>query len=202
MPDKIIWERFNQWTKDLEPQAARVSVFEHIRDIPYAIMPQLRDPDLGPAQMLKINRGSCQPKHYLLGLFFTKLDIPVKYVTYPFRWVNLPLNYPETLKNIVQELPLAYHLACEVCIDTKWVLVDATWDIALKKANFAVNEKWDGLSDTLNAVIPQEEIFHKSARKRWDYETQKRKSYTEKEKNIYVEFIEKLNRWLEDLRRG
>jgi hypothetical protein len=41
-----------------------------------------------------------------------------------------------------------------VQIGCRWVLVDATWDSPLKKAGFPVNEHWDGISDTMCAVLP------------------------------------------------
>lgn len=202
MQETIIAERFKQWTENLNPQEARISIFEHIRDIPYAIIPELREPNLGPKKMLELNRGSCQPKHYLLGIFFSKLNIPVKYATYPFSWTDLAVKYPQVLKAIAGKLPQVFHLACEACIEGKWVLVDATWDVALKKAGFPVNEHWNGVDNTLNAVIPQMEILHENARERWLYETQKRSLFSSKEITLYTEFIENLNRWLEEVRKS
>jgi hypothetical protein len=200
MAEKDIFKIFDEWVKNKGPREARISVFEHIRDIPYAIIPELRDPHLGPAGILELNKGSCQPKHYLLGLFFEKLSLPVKYMTYPFRWDDQHIEYPDDLKKIVKGLPVSYHLACKSYIDKRWVLVDATWDPQLKKAGFPVNEKWDGINDTVNAVIPIEEIGHGNREERVRYEAERRGLYTDKEKAASSEFIERLNVWLEEKR--
>ena len=198
--EKGILAKFNELTKKLDPKEARIAVYKFIRDIPYAIIPELRDPDKGPAGILHLNKGSCQPKHYLLGMLFVKLDIPIQYMSYPFLWGSQKIAFPDDLKKIVKELPPAYHLACKAYIDQKWVLVDATHDLPLKKANFPVTEQWDGQSDTVNAVEPLEEIIHGSLMERVTYEAKQRGFYSEKEKASYAQFLEKLNPWLESVR--
>ncbi|MEI8349077.1 MAG: transglutaminase family protein [Candidatus Omnitrophota bacterium] len=202
MADNIICEKFKEWTKDLAPKEARIAVFERIRDIPYAIVPKLRDHFSGPAGMLELNKGSCQPKHYLLAQFFEKLGIPIQLATYVFRWQDCPVAYPSKIKQLVEQLPVGYHLACKAYIEKKWVLVDATWDKPLKAYGFSVNEHWDGLSATENAVVVLEEITHKDAADRCSYETQKRSGYSDNEKALYTEFIEQFNQWLEQIRRS
>lgn len=195
MAEQIILEKFNAWTKGLDDRQARLAVFVHIRDIPYYLVPQIEDPFLWAASILKEYRGSCSPKHYLLGLLFEKLSIPIKYVTYPFEWGKQNIKYPEDLKKLAQGLPAGNHLACKAYIRNRWVLVDATWDIALKKAGFPVNENWDGESDTLNAVAPFDEIIHASLAERLKYVKEKKSRLSEIEKATYAQFIEKFNAW-------
>ncbi|MDP2923175.1 MAG: hypothetical protein Q8O30_05575 [Candidatus Omnitrophota bacterium] len=202
MSEEVILEKFYAWTKKLRSKEARIAVFEHIRDIPYAIVPELRDPYHGPDKLLKLNRGPCQAKHYLLGRLFVRLGIPVQYATYSFGWNSSFIKYPQDLKKVVEGLPLAYHLACKAHINDKWILVDATWDLPLRKAGFRVNEKWDGVNDTMNAVVPVEEVDHASIAERFRYETERRSSHSEKEKANYAQFIDKFNIWLESLRKG
>ncbi|MDD5432104.1 MAG: hypothetical protein PHO70_03855 [Candidatus Omnitrophica bacterium] len=197
----IIEDKFNLWTKNLGLRLAMISVFEHIRDIPYIITPDLNDIIHGPAGLLNGNKGSCQPKHYLLKQMFEKLNIPVKFVTYLFRWDISSVQYPDELRSIVSKLPISYHLACKAYINQKWVVVDATWDLPLKKAGFPVNESWDGESDTLIAVIPIEENVQESAEDRIEYEMKKKNLYSDQEKHLYVEFVNKFNTWLEDIRK-
>jgi hypothetical protein len=38
---KIIDEKFNEWTKGRSPLDARINIYRQIRDIPYAIVPEL-----------------------------------------------------------------------------------------------------------------------------------------------------------------
>jgi transglutaminase-like putative cysteine protease len=199
--EKIILEKFIEWTKDRDRKVAIISIFENIRDIPYAIIPELRDPNSGPAGLLNLRKGSCQPKHFLLAELFKKLNIPVKYATYPFYWDKQLIKYPDNLKKIVKELPSAYHLACKAYINDKWILVDATHDLALKKGGFTVNEKWDGISDTINAVKPYTEVLHETVKERVEYEARQKSLYTERQKTLYAEFVEKFNIWLENLRK-
>lgn len=201
MDTTIINNKFEEWTKGLNDREARISIFRHIRDIPYAIIPKLRDPEVGPSGILELNEGSCQPKHFLLAMLFAKLNIPVKYVTYPFKWGEQPLKYNNDLQQIVGSIPKAYHLACKAYLENKWVLVDATHDPALKKYGFPVNEGWDGASNTKNAVITMEEVIHDSLKERIDFESAQRSLYTEEEKARYAAFVEKFNLWLKEIRK-
>lgn len=201
MEEALVIKKFEHWVKGLSEKEARISIFNHIRDISYAIVPKLRDPKVGPGGMLELNKGSCQPKHFLLAILFSKLNIPIKYITYPFKWGEQPLKYTTELKTIVGNLPKAYHLACKAYIENKWILVDATYDSVLKKYGFPVNENWDGVNNTENAVITQEEVIHNSLEERVNYELSKRSLYSEEEKIRYADFVEKFNLWLEDIRK-
>ena len=60
--DDSILAAFTEWTKGCAPLAARIALFEHVRDIPYQ-EPSSRD----PVEVLKTGRGSASAKHYLLG---------------------------------------------------------------------------------------------------------------------------------------
>lgn len=187
--------------KGQDPQAARIAVFNQIRDIPYYLVPQIADPYEWAQSVLKENKGSCSPKHYLLGLLFSKLGIPIKYATYPFQWDKQAIKYPPGIMDLARGSPVGYHGACKAYLNDKWVLVDATWDIGLKKSGFPVNDRWDGISQTLNAVTPIEEIVHDDLQDRLNYVAQKKKLWTPEQKSTYAEFIEKFNLWLEELRK-
>lgn len=197
----ILDKKFSEWTKGLEPKEARISIFNHIRNIPYAIVPEFRDPKVGTSGILDLNKGSCQPKHFLLAAFFDKLNIPVKYVSYPFKWQDQPLKFPDNFKETLNGLPLSYHLACKAYIEYKWVSVDATYDPVLKAAGFPITEEWNGLDNTKNAVIPIEEIIHENLKERIAYESAQRSRYSDKEKSLSADFVEKLNSWLENIRK-
>ena len=200
MAQKIIWKKFHQWKKNSDPLKARVTIFEQIRDIPYYLVEQVDDPYEWAALILEKKQGSCAPKHYLLGLLFSMLGLQVKYTTYHFRWSEQKLQYPEALKKIVHDLPVGYHAACKTFLAERWVLLDATWDSALSKASFPVNLNWNGLSDTINAVMPFEEVTHDTLQERLNYIREKKSLYTLTEKNAYLQFMGKFNLWLEKLR--
>jgi len=201
MSEKIIGQKFDIWTKNLKPEDARIAIFEHIRDIPYYLVPQIENPYEWAVSVLEADKASCTPKHYLLAILFRRLGIHVKYATYPFKWEAQPIKYPADLKELSIGLPAVYHLACKAYISGKWILVDATWDSALKGRGFPVNEKWDGKSDTLNAALPSEEVLHEQVEDRIKYVAQKKSSWTEEEKTRYALFTKRFNQWLEDLRK-
>jgi hypothetical protein len=197
-----IEERFVDWTQGLSPQEARISVFSHIRDIPYALVPQVNDPLQWGASIIAGNKGSCSPKHYLLGHFFAKLGLAVKYATFPFAWEEQALKYPPELGRLAKGLPHGYHAALKAFIEGRWVLVDATWDAVLKDYGFPANNSWDGLSDTRNAVLPLKEVVHERLEERLEFVRLKKALYSEEENKKYSLFVEKFNLWLEQLRSG
>jgi len=150
----LVDKKYREWTGGLDIRDSTISIFQHIRDIPYSLGVPMTDPVTGPEQMLKLGKGYCGPKHYLLAEMYRRLGNEVVFATFPFLWNDPDLAYPVELRALANGLPVGHHLACRVRINKRWVLVDATWDRPLKRAGFPVNEHWDGRSDTLCAVTP------------------------------------------------
>ena len=196
----IIDQKFDEWINGLNETESRVNIFEKIRDIPFVVTSKLFDPKRGPSGMLQENKGFCVPKHYLLGLMFKKLDTPVEYHTFSFKWKELDIEYPEEVKVLAGKIPITYHLACKVLIGEKWILLDTTWDSLLKKINFPVNENWDGESNTLNAVKPIDAFAHKKIEDREEALKKQLMRYTFRDKLLLSKFSNKLNTWLESVR--
>ena len=164
--DAILDDKFRRWTRGKDPVQARISVYEKIRDIPYAVLPDLIDAERY-VDILKLGRGSCTPKHFLLGNMFQRLGLLVLYAVYPFRWgerAEVLDDYPQQLRELSRELPVSHLLACKVEIAGNLELDDATMDPPLANAELPVNQKWDGFSDTLLPMTPcgEEEVFHPS----------------------------------------
>jgi len=155
--------KFHEWAGVLDSLAARIHIFEKVRDIPYAVIPSLVSHDRF-AETISINQGSCTPKHFLLCHMFQRLGLMVLYAVYPFRWEDLDIDYPSSLKRMAHSLPMGHHLACRVELCGRLALVDATVDLSLKGLGLPVTEQWDGLSDTLLPVKPcgEEELYHPS----------------------------------------
>ena len=196
----IVDSAFEEWTRGRDALAARISIYEHVRDIPYAVIPHIRNYETGPAELLRGMCGSCTPKHFLLGQLLERLDLEIKYVTFPFSWNDPEIKYPDELRDLAAKLPTEYHLALKVLIEGEWRLVDATWDKPLKDAGFPVNESWDGVSDTLLAVKPIEEIENRDARDRDATVKERKSAWTDDDHTREALFIEKLNRWLQSFR--
>ena len=107
---ELIEERFREWTQGRDATDARVSIYERIRDIPYAVIPELIDAQRY-VEILKLGKGSCTPKHFLLCNMYQRLEMVVLYVVYPFRWDEFEIDYPPRLKKLAEALPTSYHLA-------------------------------------------------------------------------------------------
>ncbi len=197
---KIIDSALKEWTDGKDAKAARISVFEHVRDIVYAVVPELRNFDSGPEGLLAGMRGSCTPKHFLLGRLFERMDLEIRYVTYPYSWDDADIAYPAEIRRLAAKLPTEYHLACKAKIEGNWVLIDATWDPALSEVGFPVNEQWDGRSDTKLAVKAIDEIVHESSMEREAYVREKKAVWTEQQRVETGVFIAELNHWLEAVR--
>ncbi|HNX91562.1 MAG TPA: transglutaminase domain-containing protein, partial [Candidatus Omnitrophota bacterium] len=160
------------------------------------IVAEFRDPKIGPQKMLETNKGGCQPKHNLLALYFKKLGIPVKYVTYEFKWDDPSFKYPPDLDEMKKVVPNAYHLAIKAKIENRWTLVDATWDKPLAKLGFPVNFVWDGMSDTKNAIHHISALSHETQEERYAYEMERRGLIAEEVRVVYSDFINKFNKWI------
>jgi hypothetical protein len=191
----IVDKKFNEWTQGLDPLQARISVFRHVRDIPYAVVPSIMD-YRNYRNILKIGHGSCSPKHFLLCEMFQRLGLPVLYVVYPHRWDEIAKimgEYSTRLEEMALALPVTRHLACKVEINDRLVLVDATFDLSLQKAGFTVNTGWDGKSDMLLPVTP-------CGGEEWYCPSEARLMKPSLEPQFQV-FYPELNRFLEQMRR-
>ncbi|MFO8132395.1 MAG: hypothetical protein R6U10_00430 [Thermoplasmatota archaeon] len=182
------------------PVEQRIAVFERVRDIPYRLIPALYDPAIAPAGILQANAGSCTPKHFLLGGWLERLGYPVRYVTSVFDWNSPALAFSEELRRLAGRYPDEYHLCLEVSIEDSWRLVDATWDPGLHHLGFNVNETWDGVSDTDNAVEPLDTIVHASPGERDRYAAGHRHARSAEENAVVERFTMMFNRWLDAAR--
>ena len=184
-------DKFREWTRGKAAVESRIAVFEKIRDIPYAVVPEINSA-FHYARMLAVGRGSCTPKHFLLRDMYEKMGLPVLYVVCPFRWSDLEVDYPAHLRKLAEAMPISHHLACKVEIGGRLVLVDATMDSPLKELGLPVNENWNGFDGMIMPVTPvgEEEVFHPSEVR--NYEA----SYDE----ASLQFFSRMNAWLEKVR--
>ena len=188
----IVDKKFREWTEGKTPLQARISIFEKIRDIPYAIIPKLISAD-NYAEILDIGKGSCTPKHLLLAYMYEKLGITVLLAVYPFRWADVDIEFPPSLKDRVDSLSDDHHLACKAEVEGKLILIDATADLPLERLGLPVNRDWDGISDMVMPIPPSgdEQIFHPSEARHIN--------------NVFIDeahlvFFDEFNSWLEKVR--
>lgn len=151
----------------------RIKIFETIRDIPYYI--GSRDED-----------ASCRAKAKLLGDLLTRIGLKCKIIRGIAKWSDLDL--PKKILDLAKRAEFDhFFVRTYISERRKWVNVDATWDIGLKK-RFVINQ-WDGLSATplVCPVKMVEEI------KPFDLEF--------RNFNPGDKFTKLLNNWYESLRR-
>lgn len=196
----IIDRKFHEWTDGLDPVSKRISVFEHIRDIPYKLITTLYDPDRALEGLLEGNAGSCTPKHFLMGHMFHRLGLEVRYVTSSFLWDSPDVSYTPEMRELAGQLPPEYHLSCLMKLQGEWKLVDATWDIPLENGGLPVNHSWDGYSGTMNAVSPREMIEHDSIAERNTFTLEKRGDWSQTTLERRDRFFTMFNEWVEKLR--
>lgn len=199
--DSIAAQKYKEWTKDLSSREAVISIFEHIRDIPYKVIPRQMNLKTGPGDLLASGEGPCTSKHYLMGQMFEKAGFGVRYLTYTFAWEKFKGIFPKELMLLTLKLPLTYHLACSIFLGGKWVLVDATWDAPLADAGFPVVKSWDGVSDTKLGVYPISEFVHDAQEEREEFVQRKMKQFSLSDKLELQRFSIALNKWLESLRQ-
>lgn len=121
----------------IDPIKRRIEIFTNVRDLPF-YMATHGEQDC-----------SCSTKAYLLEDGLSKIGLECRHRLCWFKWEGL--NLPNKILKIEHE-SLSSHQFLEVYIpeSTEWVVVDPTWDTALRKI-FPIND-WDGISTTKCAV--------------------------------------------------
>jgi hypothetical protein len=192
--------KFRSWTDGLDPIESRIALFERVRDIPFRSTLNLYSDRDSPDRTIIHNFGGSEAKSILLGTLFEMLNIRVMYATYSFRWENLRVDFPSSLKQYVRAIPVSFHTALKAEIDGNLVLIDPTYDLPLGKAGFRVNRTWNGSSDMMLGVVEREEIVHIDQNERAKYAKLRYDHYDQEQLDSLNGFYEKLNSWLETLR--
>lgn len=162
-----------------------------VREIPYK-----RIGSLDPKDIVKLGKGSCTPKHVFLSTYLRKLNVPVKFLIIPFYYKNMPIKYPKSQMQVVNKMPISYHVALKAKLNRNWTIIDVTWDSKLK--GFPVNDDWNGVSDMKFAVAPEEIIEKEVDPERFKKESLKK--YTKKELKARKEFYRLFDTFLEKSR--
>ena len=150
-------------------------------------------------QTKKLRRGACTAKHELLATDLNELGYSILFLTYPFLWSNLLVDYPKEVIELAKQMPVQYHLALGLLANNNMELIDVTWDPQLQKAGFPVGKISQQITSMPMAVIPENApIIHFSA--------EDRAGYIERVKSaipwtqVIPGFYGKLNSWLESVR--
>lgn len=182
------------WANNQPLEQQVVTLFEKVRDVPYG--------DIGsrdPLDVYRKNKGTCSGKHELLKGLYKELRLEVKDCLIMHRFKQLPVRFPDEINKILERTDIIDpHNYFKVKISDKWLTVDVTWDKALKKLGFPVNEDWDGKSDMKVAVAPGREVYAT------DNPIAKKKelisSFPERVQADRKLFLKKTTEWLDHLR--
>ncbi|GIW40193.1 MAG: hypothetical protein KatS3mg076_0770 [Candidatus Binatia bacterium] len=197
MASSLIEQRFREWVGGRDPVAARIVLFEKVRDIPYGY-PASRDPET----VLREGKGSCSGKHALLGDLFRLLGLRVRHALCRHRFNDSPLPFPESMQEMLRRDEIVdIHDYLQVQIDGSWVDVDATWSSDLREYGFPVNEAWDGFrSMPLSVVVDDEDpvfVERDPAKKKEELLAR----LSPRQRALRHKFLEALAGWASELRQ-
>jgi hypothetical protein len=193
MSDDPFRAALEEWTTGRDPIAARVALFEHVRDLPYHY-PASRD----PLEVLRRPGGSCSGKHYLLGELFRRQGLPVRHMICTHRFNDSPLPFPEHMQDLLRKNEIVdLHDYLQICIDGTWVDIDATWPLGMRDFGLPVTDDWDGKSPMNLTVIPDE---HEEAGDDPAKAKEERLSkLTPRQRMLRKQFLEALSQWASEL---
>jgi len=150
MNKKLILERIARLRSE-ENLTFPGGIFSYIRETEYLVRVKRVEPGQDLEWYLDHKKGSCFPKHSILGLAFEQEGIQIQYVNYSFLWQDLKVDYPAKLKTLAGHAGTTEHPAIKAFIAGKYRLIDATWDSPLERAGFHINRN---LLNCQNAVEP------------------------------------------------
>ena len=202
MDKNILDTYFNLWTKERTEEEKIINIFSKIQKIPYKIIPAIANHKTGPEGLLLRGKGSCEPKHFLLGLFYERLGLKVEYITHAFHWSHIKIKYPRKIKELTLKMPEEYHLCIRTKIKDKTVIVDATWDEALENIGVPVIKNWNPQEDTYCGVPSLKETVHISQEERALFVQNERKKFSLEARKTSKIFIVAFNKWLDEIRKN
>jgi len=200
MNKNIIDTYFDLWTKGRDEDEKIINIFSEIQKIPYKIIPAIANHKTGPEGLLLRGKGSCEPKHFLLGLFYERLGLKVEYVTHAFHWSHIKIKYPREIKELTLKMPEEYHLCVRTKIKDKNIIIDATWDAAIEKIGVPVTKDWKPQEDTHFGVPSLRETVHASQEERDLFVQSERKKISSEERKTSKLFVIAFNKWLDEIR--
>ncbi|MFN8640593.1 MAG: transglutaminase-like domain-containing protein [Candidatus Binatia bacterium] len=192
MTDDPIRAAYDEWTRGRDPVAARVALYERVRDLPFRY-PSGRS----AGEVLAQGGGSCSGKHALLAALFRHAGLPVRHMLCTHRFNDWPMAFPDDLQALLQKNEIVdVHDYLQVCIDGAWVDVDATWPLALREFGLT-SEEWDGRSSMVLSVVSDE---HEELDSEPGKAKEERLSkLTPRQRMLRKQFLERLSQWANEL---
>jgi hypothetical protein len=193
MSDDPIRAAFDEWTRGHDPVAARIALFERVRDLPYQY-PASRN----PAEVLRRGAGSCSGKHYLLGELFRRQGLPVRHMLCTHRFNDSPVPFPNHMQDLLRKNEIVdLHDYLQICVDGAWIDIDATWPLALRDFGLPATDDWDGRSPMVLTVIPDEQVPVQGDPAKAKEEGLSK--LTPRQRTLRKQFLEALSQWAAEL---
>lgn len=153
MEEELTKKILKEWgVLDLPLDQKIIKIFEKVRDILFGNIGS-RD----PKDVYEQNKGTCSGKNFLLKELYKGIGLQTKDMICLQRWKDLIwfpddtyglVDLPEELKQLLAQMEIVdFHNFVRILVDDKWIAVDATIDLPLKKLGFYTTENWDGKSD-------------------------------------------------------
>jgi hypothetical protein len=191
----------NQSETDGNIEQSALRSMKAIQQFPYDSSIKISGKTLAERTQLTriLKRGACTAKHELLAIDLDGLAFPILFLTYPFLWSKLLVDYPNELKKLAGQMPLQYHLVLGLLNNNAIELIDVTWDPPLQKGGFPVGKIGHQIVSMPMAVVPENTpTTHYSAEERAMYI--ERLKPTIPWSHVIPVFYDKLNNWLASLR--
>ena len=193
MNDDPIRAAYEEWTQGRDAVAARIALFERVRDLAYQY-PASRD----PKEVLQRGGGSCSGKHYLLGELFRRQGLPVRHMLCTHRFNDSPLPFPGHMQDLLRKNEiLDVHDYLQISVDGEWIDVDATWPLALRDFGLPATDDWDGKSPMVLSVIPDEQVEVQGNPAKTKEEQLSK--LTPRQRTLRKQFLEALSQWVGEL---
>jgi hypothetical protein len=193
MNDDPIRAAYEEWTRGCDPTAARIALFERVRDLNYQY-PASRN----PIEVLQRGGGSCSGKHYLLGELFRRQGLPVRHMLCTHRFNDSPLPFPAHMQDLLRKNEiLDLHDYLQISVDGEWIDVDATWPLGLRDFGLPATDDWDGKSPMVLTVIPDEQVQVQGDPAKTKEEHLSK--LTPRQRTLRKQFLEALSQWVTEL---
>jgi len=197
----------SEWGIDGLPVGEQVvAIFEKVRDIPFGHMGS-RD----PKDVYERNKGTCSGKNFLLRDLYKAIGIKTKDMICLQRWKDLTwfpddiyglVKLPQELMQLLETTEVVdFHNYVKILVDHRWVTVDVTIDLPLRRLGFFTTEHWDGKSDMPLCFVGTHKVWDCGA-KGLERKAELTAMLPEETREARLRFLRALTEWVESSRES
>lgn len=179
----------------LKSAELRRAIFELVRRVPY----RLGSWNGEAMSLFQQESGDCRHKAAAAAELLQYAGETARKTLVRFNWADLPV--PGKILSILPDTQ-GFHNTVEFSLNGEMHLMDATWDIALRSANFPVMPVWDGMSDTWRVTLGNPSALQQVVMpaEGQDIYAANQMSWPQRDKTMA--FNQALNDWMDEVRRN